>query len=66
MTIEAGRAEFAGPLEFGDERHGHGPDSGEDHADGDDARQKQALVNDRHVAAAHHDPSEDKHEQQRL
>ena len=36
--------DLARPLKFRDQRHAYRPDSGEDHADGNNARQQQALV----------------------
>ena len=52
---------FARPLKFGDQRHGDRPDSGESHADGNDARKQKALVRRRHISAAHHHLAEDEH-----
>src|SRR5947199_230839 len=58
--------DFVRELKLRDHRHGHGPDARAHHADGHDARQQQALVGGRHVAAAHHHSPEDEHKHQRL
>src|SRR5437899_10678193 len=58
--------DLARELKFGNQRHGDGPDSGADHADGHDSREQQALVGRRHVAAADHNAAKNKDEHQRL
>ena len=57
--------DFAGPLELGDERHRHGPNSSEDHADRRCGEQK-ALVRCRQKTAAHHHPAKNENKEQRL
>ena len=69
MDLDRGQQpvfDLASPLKFGDQRHGHRPDSGEDHADGNNARQQQAFVACRQIAAADHHSAENEDEQQRL
>src|SRR5437879_9814305 len=49
--------DFARPLKLSDERHGHSPNSGEDHADRDDAGEQKAIVRGRQITTADQQPA---------
>ena len=69
VTIDRGEQtvfDLAGPLKLGNEWHGNGPNSCEDHADRDNAREQKAFVRRRHITAPDHHPAENENKEQWL